>query len=282
MKRAWIFARCCLPVISATALLLAAPVDAATPSPPAATDSAAVSKDAIAALERMSALLRSLQQFELRVDGHRELVTTDGQKLQFHTVSFYQAKMPNKLAVETRNLFTHEVALFDGQKLVLVRPDVGIYAEAPFKGTVDAMLQVAYDQYGIDFPVQDMFRWGQETSWLGEPRGAMVVGPDIVDGWMTTQYAVRMGTADFQIWIDQGDKPIPRRLVITDLTDPTRPQYTANFTWNLKVNLEDSLFSLPAAPAQDAVRPRQVPMEDATGQKQADAARLTGKGRTAR
>ena len=219
-----------------------------------------VSSDAVAALRNMAEFLRVLKQFELKVDGHRELVTDDGQKIQLHTVSVYRASLPNKIAVETRNIFTHEVALFDGKKMTLILPDKGVLAEAEFSGSVDQLLTSMRDQYGIEFPVQDMFRWGTDASQLSAPKQALVVGPDLVNGWLTTQYAVRLEEVDFQIWIDQGPLKVPRRLVITDLSDPVHPQYTANFTWNFSPQIDDATFSLPATPESGSVPPKKVPM----------------------
>lgn len=47
----------------------------------------------------------------------------------------------------------------------------------------------------------------------------------------------------WQIWIDAGDKPLIRKLVINQKNLPGNPQWTAYFTaWNLAPKLSDSLF----------------------------------------
>ena len=48
---------------------------------------------------------------------------------------------------------------------------------------------------------------------------------------------------DWQIWIDTGDKPLPRKLAIAYKHEPGTPRYTATFrNWSLSPELADSLF----------------------------------------
>ena len=47
----------------------------------------------------------------------------------------------------------------------------------------------------------------------------MDVGPSVVGGVTCEQYAFRQADIDWQIWIQLGDYPLPRRLVATTTTD---------------------------------------------------------------
>jgi hypothetical protein len=48
----------------------------------------------------------------------------------------------------------------------------------------------------------------------------------------------------WQIWIDAGEKPWIRKLIITEKKVPASPQWTAYFTdWNLSPQLADKLFA---------------------------------------
>ncbi len=50
-------------------------------------------------------------------------------------------------------------------------------------------------------------------------------------------------TIDWQLWIDAGKDPLPRKLVITYKTEDEVPQYTATIRkWNLEPRLPDALF----------------------------------------
>ena len=54
-------------------------------------------------------------------------------------------------------------------------------------------------------------------------------------------------TIEWQIWIDAGDKPLPRKLVISYVQEPGEPQYTAVIRrWSLDPKLPDGLFTFEA------------------------------------
>jgi len=70
----------------------------------------------------------------------------------------------------------------------------------------------------------------------------MDVGPSAVEGVTCQHYAFRQADIDWQIWIQKGEHPLPRRLVITTKTDEARPQHTAEYTWNLAPSFNDAAF----------------------------------------
>ncbi len=82
----------------------------------------------------------------------------------------------------------------------------------------------------------------------------MVVGPSVAGGATCDQYAFRQDDVDYQVWIQKGEFPLPRKLVITTKSDEARPQHTAAFTWNLAPSFNDGAFALdPPAGAQRVV-----------------------------
>jgi hypothetical protein len=48
---------------------------------------------------------------------------------------------------------------------------------------------------------------------------------------------------DWQLWIDAGEKPLPRKLVIAYKTEDEVPQYSVIMgKWNLNADVPDELF----------------------------------------
>lgn len=71
----------------------------------------------------------------------------------------------------------------------------------------------------------------------------MNAGQDFVAGVLCDHYAFRQGKIDWQIWITNGDQPLPRKVVITDRSDEARPQSVSLLNWNLKPSFKDSAFT---------------------------------------
>jgi len=64
-----------------------------------------------------------------------------------------------------------------------------------------------------------------------------------IHGSPSHHLAARTDTVDFQVWVADGDKPLPQRIVITYKKDKGEPQFRAQFSdWNLAPAIEDSTF----------------------------------------
>jgi hypothetical protein len=46
----------------------------------------------------------------------------------------------------------------------------------------------------------------------------------------------------WQVWIQSGAYPLPRKLVITTMSDDARPEHTAVYTWNLAPSFNEAAF----------------------------------------
>jgi hypothetical protein len=64
-----------------------------------------------------------------------------------------------------------------------------------------------------------------------------------VDGTSCEQYAFRQDGLDWQVWIQQGDYPLPRKLVLTTLDDDARPRHSQILTWNLAPSFNEAAFT---------------------------------------
>jgi hypothetical protein len=62
------------------------------------------------------------------------------------------------------------------------------------------------------------------TLWLRRNRAS--TGRGVVDGVQCEHLAFRNFDTDWQLWIETGDKPFPRKMVITSKTINSAPQYT--------------------------------------------------------
>jgi hypothetical protein len=74
----------------------------------------------------------------------------------------------------------------------------------------------------------------------------------MLGGVVCTHLAFRAPHVDWQIWIQDGDQPLPRKFVITSPDIAGAPQFTVVMTgWNLAPELTDGMFEFePAADAK--------------------------------
>jgi hypothetical protein len=216
--------------------LAGAAVPALAQAPPA------IEPGAMAALQGMGAYLRTLKAFQVEVATTDEDVLDDGQKIQYSGKTSILARMPNGLRAEVESDRHERMYLYDGKSFTLFAKRLNYYATVPAPPTVGQLANTLDEQYDVTVPIVDLFRWGT-PSWSTEGiKGAMDVGASVVEDVTCQQYAFRQDDIDWQIWIQKGDHPLPRRLVITTKTDEARPQHTAEYTWNLAPSWNDAAF----------------------------------------
>lgn len=238
-----------LSAITIAALLATAAYAQPAPAPaaPAGAADSDIDPDAMEALKRMSAYLGTQTSFELKSSGAFDLVLDDGQRLQFGDNATFKVRRPNGFVIERVGDYKDRRFTYDGKQLTVSSPRTAYYAQVEAPPTIRETLALAADRYGIELPLTDLFRWSEPGGGRADDiQEALYVGPALIDGTRTDHYAFREAEVDWQIWIAQGDSPVPRKIVITDRTDPSSPQYTATLSWNFRPAFDAQTFAFQA------------------------------------
>lgn len=225
-----------------------------------------IDPDAMAALNSMGSYLRSLKAFQVQAVTTKDDVLDNGQQIQYDTHIDLVASMPDRFRIAVDGPRQQRLYLFDGKNFTIFAQRVNYYATVPAPDTVGKLAAVLDDQYDIHLPLEDLFYWGTPRSLSGQITSAIDVGPTEVGGITCEQYAFRQPGLDWQIWIQLGDFPLPKKLVITTLTDEARPVYSAVLTWNLAPSYNQAAFEFD--PPKDAEKIVLANAEAATGENQ--------------
>ncbi len=213
----------------------------------------AVDPDAVAALKRMGAYLQNLKTFQVAVATTSEDVLDDGQKLQFAQATDMLVQRPNGVRIKVVGDRRERRLFFDGTSFTLWAPRVNFYASVPAPPTIHELIGQLDEKFGIELPLLDLFRWGTSESSEASITGAMNAGLSAVEGASCTQYAFRQPGLDWQIWIQNGENPLPRKLVVTTMTDEARPQFTAVYAWNLAPAFNAAAFTFVPPPGASKI-----------------------------
>ena len=65
----------------------------------------------------------------------------------------------------------------------------------------------------------------------------------MIDGVECHHLAFRNADVDWQIWIQSGDKPLPKRYVITSRWITGAPQFSLNMTWDTEPEFSNDIFN---------------------------------------
>jgi hypothetical protein len=245
LKLSWcaLFVAICCCAVAAAAM----PASSAEPVSPAAEDQSnnTIEDEAVQALYTMSSYLRTLSAFEMKSRFFRDEVLTTGQKVLISGKSSTLIRMPDKflanVTVDEKNKDFQ--VYFDGQNMTLYGKNHQFYVTTPAPGTVADLVFKTFAEKGIELPLQDIFLWGTNASDKEALTSAFQVGTTVLNGKKCTHYAFRQKEMDWQVWIQDGEQPLPRRVVITTTSDASQPQYSASIDWDLNPAVPDDLFA---------------------------------------
>jgi hypothetical protein len=240
--------------LAAALTLLPTPVAGQEAAADQAAAAPAIAPTAIPALEAMGAYLRTLKAFQVEAVSSREEVLDNGLKAESSGHTMLLARLPDRLYVDSTGDRRQRQYYYDGKEFTLYARRPNLYATAPAPATVAELASTLDEKYGIEMPLVDLFRWGTSSTATSAITEAVDLGASAVDGVSCQHYAFRQEGLDWQIWIQRGDFPLPRRMVLTTTTDEARPQYEASYTWNLAPAFSDAAFTfVPPAGAQKIV-----------------------------
>jgi len=203
----------------------------------------AIDTAAVNALNKMGEYLRALKAFQLSADVTHEEVMPDGQKIQLASTVNLIAERPEHLRADVTSDAKKRVFVYDGKTFTLFAPRSAMYATVPAPATIAELADSLESKFDIELPLVDLFRWGTEKSNAKDLTGAIDVGPAVIEGTTCEHYAFRQDGIDWQIWIQNGEFPLPRKLVITTLTDEARPQHESVYSWNLAPSVSADAFA---------------------------------------
>ena len=119
-----------------------------------------------------------------------------------------------------------------------------MYATTAAPATIDETLDFAREKLDIIAPASELLYKNAAEKMLKASSSGFVVGPSVVAGVKTTHLAFRGPEVDWQIWIEDGDKPLPRKFILTSKQVKGEPEFTVVIrSWDVAPKLTDQEFS---------------------------------------
>ncbi len=187
---------------------------------------AGVEAKADTVLRAMTTYMAGLKQFSLRTENNLEVVTSEGQKIQFVAPAALTVSRPNKLMAERRGDIVDQAFFYDGKTLTLYNPGTRHYATVPAPDTIDAMLEFAANKLDVIAPGTDLIDTRAYDKLMQDVKSGVYVGMAVVSGQRCHHLAYRGAEVDWQLWVRDGAKPLPCRYVITSKSVAGAPQFT--------------------------------------------------------
>lgn len=190
----------------------------------AATAQAADDADKI--LKAMSDYVGGQKSISATFDSDIEVITPDLQKIQFTSSGQLQLSRPDKLRVRRTGGYTDVEMIYDGKTVTLSGNHTKAYVQQDMTGSTDQMIDQVQAKLGTAMPGTDLLLTNSFDVLMADVIDGRYIGQGVVDGVECEHLAFRNADTDWQIWVETGARPIPRKYVITSKAVAGAPQYT--------------------------------------------------------
>ena len=213
-------------------------------------------------LQEMSAYLGNARRFGFEVEESFDELTEAGLMIQYANVRRIGVRRPDGLVGEVSGDTSNRNFWYDGQSVVLLDKVHNVYTRIEnVPSSITGLLDTLAEEYGVVLPTADLLYEDVYASLIGAVDSGVYVGLHNVGGVKAHHLAFSQELVDWQIWIEAGSRPIPRKIVITYTEEPGQPQFEAVITrWREPLELPDATFVFVApAGATEVAIPGQTP-----------------------
>lgn len=208
---------------------------------------------AMSTLKAAIEFLEELDSFEIKGRAIYDVVQEDGRRLQFEKSTKLIQQRPNKLYAERlRDDGDMRKFWYDGSQVSILSLEKNAYAQLRAPESIDETLDMFEGLFREPHPLADLL-YSNLDHLHDMPEEAVYVGESTVGSFICDHLSFRNASLDWQLWVQKGETPFFRKVVITYRNQPGVPQFVAYLhSWLIPESINKSVFSF--VPPQNAER----------------------------
>jgi hypothetical protein len=213
-------------------------------------------------LQKMCDFLKSQPQFAYKAEVADDQVYYGSKKLQYGIDLETFVRRPDHLRVNAEGDRVNKQLYYDGKTLTLYDKEHNVYGTMEAPPDIEGALEKANKDFGLRVALTDLA--SPKLCELLDKRikHALYVGLHKVRGVPCHHLSLDSDGAQMQVWIDAGEAPVPRKIVLTHKQLTGSPQWSAYLSdWNFSSQLADELFAF--TPPEGAEKIKFLPVKTA-------------------
>ena len=258
--------------------LIATPLSAQEPP---AVDASGEDADSVAHIDArgdqrvraMSDFLAGQKKMRFSVEITYDAVEPDGQKIQLGRRSVVEVMKPNGLRAESQgDRGWNQVSVFNGQQFLLHDRTHNVYAQIKTPATLEAFFSDLFERFGTTPPLVDFLLDNVHGALTKNAESVALLGDAFVAQRDCDHVVFSSDLLDWQLWVEKGDQPWPRKFVITYKDVDVRPQFMAVFReWRADESLTAARFATSPPAGATEVALERFAREESTDDDAPDA-----------
>lgn len=204
-------------------------------------------------LRRMCDHLRGLKSFSFEAEILFDEVDA-GQKITLAKTLRCDVQRPNRARGRAVGDDGERQYWYDGKQVAIHDATQNVYCTTEVPDTLDATLDTMAAKYGLSIPTSDLLYSDAYATLMDGVERARFVGKHRVGGQECLHLAFSQESIDWQLWIEAGEHPFPRRMVVSYKDLPGSPQFVATFTkWDAAAKFDEKHFQFEPSPGVEKI-----------------------------
>lgn len=201
--------------------------------------------DAMALLVGMARFLSQAQRFSVDIRAGYDVLQDSGQKIEFGERRTVTVSRPDRVRIDAEQSDDdRHVVLIDGKDITVFNVTQNVYATTPKPGTIDDAIAYLRSELRMRLPLAALIVNQLPAEFERRVQSIAYVEQTDILGVPAHHLAARTANVDFQVWVADGDWPLPLRVVLTYKAEEGQPQFWAQFSdWNLSPGITDATFA---------------------------------------
>lgn len=219
-----------------------------------------IDPQAVDTLRQMAAFVTGLREFSVHVQTTRDLVLPTDQALTSDLTYDLMVRRPDGLRINMTSAAGGAQVFYDGRTLTVFTPAKNFYATESAPGTIEETMKAAMKR-GISLPLAEFIYRDPNRKLIANLASATFVGSSLIDGVMTNHLAFRQkGGIDWQLWVEDSETPLPRRIVMVDRQIRDFPRFSATLSdWNVNPAFDESTFAFTPPEGAQKIKFAELP-----------------------
>jgi len=214
-------------------------------------------------IKRMGDYLSQAKFFSVSAEIWQDIQLSSGQQIQAGRTLDLQVRRPNRLHAEVHSPRRNRELLYDGSSITLLNRAQNFYGTIHAPGNIDDAMDTASEKFGIAMPLDDFVGSDPHKDLLEKVTSGTDIGSVNVMGIPCEHLAFSQNNIDWQVWIEKGAKPVPRKFVITYKDELGSPEFTAIFSnWDFTTQLPDFVFKFEPPPGASKIDVKELREEN--------------------
>jgi hypothetical protein len=177
-------------------------------------------------LKAMADYVSRQEHLTLKYDTDIEVVTPAVEKIQFSASGDVTMSRPNKFRISRTGGYADVELVSDGSTVTVHDSGGKRFAQVPGGGSFDEVVDRLRSEASLELPGADLLLSKPYEELMAGVLEAKHIGRGVIEGIECEHLAFRNLETDWQIWVEVGEKPVPRKYVITSKAVGAAPQYT--------------------------------------------------------